>query len=485
MGESSEMSSMSSMSSVESSSVDSSSAATAAPSQDWKRRAMVPAALLIAFVLLLIGIAVFTSSTSGGDDADEESGGSDDDTNGPASYSNNPPGSSKPDNPDKPDKPDKPVNPINPPAPKHVTELILCAVPIDNQYVVNAGMSLTFPSDGLCDYLFIMGLAYLVDQKGNEFNLAFYVMHMVRNVIEKTSDYTRTELGVALSASALDTNVPFSDYMGYSNGIPARIRHFGCLHFTLGGDQPTVDVDHKNLKAIFPVFKSFQKGNPSGKTVLALGLRTRDDSARTQYNFSNYENMLKEFAEIPSLDILVSITSTSREPYDQYVFAPPFVTNVTNKDYLSLEQASQFFSPSSGYGHKNITFGVSLEFGATVAYWTNAAHWNTIKPFDNLTVDCQHYFTISPDQACDAPAKTRKYFAAEDIWGNYIDNGTWASYFLYDTNKTLHDKVSYVRSQHRRDTFAWLVYDIHHVASSANCDWDPYYLLKLLKGIYK
>ncbi|KAL1481688.1 hypothetical protein MTO96_034283 [Rhipicephalus appendiculatus] len=273
----------------------------------------------------------------------------------------------------------------------------------------------------------------------------------------------------------------YSDYISYSSGFPTRIRHFGCLRFTLGLDRYTADSDYKNLKAIFPVFKKFQQGDPTGKTVLALGLRTRNEPRATQYNLSDYESLLKEFAEIPSIDILVSITSTSTLNHRQFVLPPPSVTNVTNDEYLTLEEANQFFSPSSSYGHKNITFGVSLEFGATASYWNATTHWDAIQPFDNLT-DYIFYFTKSPDKACGAPAKTRKHFPAVNIWGSYTENQTWATYYLYETNDTLHDKVSYVRSQRRRDTFAWLIYNIHQVASSSNCEWDPYYVLKLLKG---
>ncbi|KAL1481687.1 hypothetical protein MTO96_034282 [Rhipicephalus appendiculatus] len=81
---------------------------------------------------------------------------------------------------------------------KQVTELVLCALSYGTHETLDAGATLTLPTDGLCDYLFVMGLA-VTSTAPKVLGLNSHSTKVVGDVLKVSAAYTRTELGVALA----------------------------------------------------------------------------------------------------------------------------------------------------------------------------------------------------------------------------------------------------------------------------------------------
>ncbi|KAL1446778.1 hypothetical protein MTO96_028724 [Rhipicephalus appendiculatus] len=250
--------------------------------------------------------------------------------------------------------------------------------------------------------------------------------------------------------------------------VPKRIRHYGVLNFNYERfDSPDTTLPY--LKAYFEVLTQLKYGDKSRKIVLGVGFwiyrHTTDDFA----------GGLKTIKEI-HFDILIVITSTSiGMAWGPKGFPAPNEMNGTIPWHFNMEQGSKYVNEIYTYKKKKLMVGVSLQMAATV-FLTNASYYlSSIQDYIHHT---------RPDKACEAPSKNRKYLPVP-AWLSWVTNETWTETFIYDDKKTIEKKVSYARKLNRYPKFAWLVYNVHLAPTSSKCDWDQYFLLKLLKNINK
>ncbi|KAL1435058.1 hypothetical protein MTO96_001604 [Rhipicephalus appendiculatus] len=364
------------------------------------------------------------------------------------------------------------------------TDLVLCTVTPGRYDGWKPRTPLVLPSDGLCDYLFISKMQLYLFTLPNQTNVNKLQPFDLDEGLEKfygdwspldafmnyTASYKQTELGADMDHLFffIFYGIDYPPLLKLPLMAPKRIRHYGLLNVNYDRFS-SPDPTFPSLKRYFELLTHLKYGDKSRKVVLGVGFQLY------QHTSDQFAIALEAIKEM-SFDILILITSTSIGMRSgPKGFPAPNEMDGTFPWHFNMEQGSKYANEIYTYKTKKPMVGISLQMAAT-RLLTNASYYSS------SVIDYIRH--TSPDKACEAPSKNRKYLPAP-AWLSWVTNKTWTETFIYDDNKTFRKKVSYARKLNRYPKFAWLVYNVHLAPTSSKCNWDQYYLLKLLKGMYK
>lgn len=316
-----------------------------------------------------------------------------------------------------------------------------------------------YPMDGLCHYLFYTHV--FIHSNFSEIRSTRIVTSF--NVFqERMLKYRKTQGGLSFDVRASNRTLENRATGSLTLLKQKNIVHYGSLN-VIDRIGTLADLVARAL-ALIKDLKNFQAGDPTKRTVIAIGGIGYGSPAA----WSQYKETIKQAAAVGSgVDTVIAISSVSSwlELTPKCKTLPPAIITASNKDYPSLERHMELVDETTDYyyGNLDVVVGLSLEMGALM-YHYGSDRENALKGAV-LYGSCTSLTLVPLDMGCESGSRAR-------VNDTNIAFGTDTKrvVLIFDDNNTVAEKVKYVLGRKPRKRFAWLYFDVHTADFMSRCN---------------